>query len=355
MDKADGDDGKIVIKVKTLKGGGENSVSLKVVPNMTIGELKAQIAASALEVPCESQRLVFQGCMLKDDRKTLAEHKLTEGSCVLLSVLSPSVSNRGSSASPSIASPASSLPSNPSPNNPTSLPSPVIPSPSSTASPAVVILRAAITGVRSSNSPEVGTLALQTLSTMLGNIIANPMEEKFRQFKKSNPAFLRRVGSASGTGAILRAAGFQESAQTWVLQPSEQGWGVLCTAKGEIDAAIAALPPSLPPPGPGASGRQPAMAGLGGGLEGGGGGGRGARMDPTMLATLMGMMQSNPALRAQALRLFGASDGPGQARSVEALLNNPALVNQLAQQYEVREVEGGGSRRGRKRWREGCG
>lgn len=42
MDKADGDDGKIVIKVKTLKGGGENSVSLKVVPNMTIGELKVR-------------------------------------------------------------------------------------------------------------------------------------------------------------------------------------------------------------------------------------------------------------------------------------------------------------------------
>jgi hypothetical protein len=53
--------------------------------------------------------------------------------------------------------------------------------------------------------------------------------------------------------------------------------------------------------------------------------------------------------------MFGASNGPGQTRDVEALLNNPALVNQLAQQYEVREVEWGGGRGGRKGWREGCG
>jgi hypothetical protein len=98
----------------------------------------------------------------------------------------------------------------------------------------------------------------------------------------------------SGTGAILRAAGFEESADTWDLRPSEHGWNLLCSTKAELDSAIAALPPSLPPSGPGAVagagglGMPPPMMGGGGG--GGMGGGMGG-MDPAMLQRAMGMMQ----------------------------------------------------------------
>ena len=178
--------------------------------------VQAQIASSALQVPPEAQRLVFQGRMLNDDTKTLAQNKLKEGSCILLSIAvatSPSLSTSTTSSSGSgavaAAPPAPPLPS--SANAATAAAAaaaaassapqvpqapPVIPPPStSMALPAhIVILRAAIAGVRTSNPPEVGGTALRTLATMLGNVIANPMEEKYRQLKKNNAAFVRRVG-----------------------------------------------------------------------------------------------------------------------------------------------------------------
>jgi hypothetical protein len=196
----------ISIKIKPVRGGGENSVDLKLTAETTVGQLKAQIASSTLQVPPEAQRLVFQGRMLNDDTKTLAENKLKEGDCILLSVtpgasssLSTSSSGTSSSsgalaAAPS-APPAPGAPAAPAAHQARLAPPPPPPPSTSAALPAhIVILRAAIAGVRTSNPPEVGGVALRTLATMLGNVVANPMEEKYRQLKKNNPAFVRRVG-----------------------------------------------------------------------------------------------------------------------------------------------------------------
>jgi hypothetical protein len=105
----------------------------------------------------------------------------------------------------------------------------------------VVILRAAIQGVRTSNPPEVAatvrvgvclcdgdwmrvlswsvwtsalrkpgakhlmhpppippkTQALRTLQTIIGNVVSNPHEAKYRQVKRSNATFDRKVGSGA--------------------------------------------------------------------------------------------------------------------------------------------------------------
>ena len=96
--------------------------------------------------------------------------------------------------------------------------------------------------------------------------------------------------SVSGTGAILRAAGFVESADTWDLRPSEHGWNLLCSVKAELDSSIATLPPSLPLPASGAGARglamPPMMGGGGGGIGGGMGGGAG-NLDFAMLQQAM--------------------------------------------------------------------
>ncbi|GAB5033067.1 Hypothetical protein NocV09_01200220 [Nannochloropsis oceanica] len=336
----------ISIKIKTLKGGGENSVDLKLTAETTVGQLKAQIASSTLQVPPEAQRLVFQGRMLNDDTKTLAQNKVKEGSCILLSIAvsasaspspSTSICNSGSGAV-AAAAPAPPLPSSataaapaPAPaasSAPQTAQAPIFPPPStSTALPAhIVILRAAIAGVRTSNPPEVGATALRTLATMLGNVIANPMEEKYRQLKKNNAAFVRRVGGVSGTGAILRAAGFEESTDTWDLRPSEQGWNLLCSVKAELDSSIATLPPSLPLPAPGAGAGGLAMPPLmGGGGMGGGAGG----MDPAMMQQAMGMMQ-NPAIRDRIMQELRATN-PALAGQAEAMLSNPGAMGQMMQ------------------------
>lgn len=101
--------------------------------------------------------------------------------------------------------------------------------------------------------------ALRTIQTIVANVVGNPHEAKYRQVKKSNAAFDRRVGSGAyvwwweydgtalriplpsdpmlvssglttvpGTGAIMRAAGFGDSGETWDLTPTEQGWNVIC-------------------------------------------------------------------------------------------------------------------------------
>ena len=200
------EDAGISIKIKTQRGGGENSVDLKMTVETTVGQLKAQIASSTLQVPPEAQRLVYQGRMLNDDTKTLAENRVKEGSCILLCITpggaSSSLSTSTSSSTSSSTSNSALAAAPPAPPLPTgataaarAAPQALPPPSTSAALPAhIVILRAAIVGVRTSNPPEVGGTALKTLATMLGNVVANPMEEKYRQLKKNNAAFVRRVG-----------------------------------------------------------------------------------------------------------------------------------------------------------------
>ena len=88
-------------------------------------------------------------------------------------------------------------------------------------------MRAAIAGIRSSNPPDVGATALRTIGTIVGNIIRDPHEAKYRTLKRSNAAFDRRVGSVPGAAAFLRSCGFTETAEGWELNPTENAWNLV--------------------------------------------------------------------------------------------------------------------------------
>lgn len=67
--------------------------------------------------------------------------------------------------------------------------------------------------------------AWTTMMKYIGNIVANPSEEKFRKIRLSNAAFQTRVGSITGSFDFLTKIGFQVSrgdghchAKCWYLQ-----------------------------------------------------------------------------------------------------------------------------------------
>ena len=49
-----------------------------------------------------------------------------------------------------------------------------------------------------------------TLTKMLGNVIANPSEPKYRKIRHSNPNFVAKVYSCSGAAEVLQLAGFKK-------------------------------------------------------------------------------------------------------------------------------------------------
>ena len=73
-------------------------------------------------------------------------------------------------------------------------------------------------------NPDVARTALSTLRVYLNNLLSNPGEDKFRRIKKDNRAFQDRIAKVTGGLNFLKAAGFREDGDFWVM--------------GEIDSAL---------------------------------------------------------------------------------------------------------------------
>ena len=56
-----------------------------------------------------------------------------------------------------------------------------------------------------------GLECVRTLIKMLGNVVNNPAEQKFRRVNLSNEAFKNRVGGVAGGTAALKLAGFKDA------------------------------------------------------------------------------------------------------------------------------------------------
>merc|ERR1719161_2673583 len=57
----------------------------------------------------------------------------------------------------------------------------------------------------------------KTLLKLLGNVVNNPGEAKFRSVKKGNEAMKAKVHDCPGGSDVLRAAGFVEEDEAFVL------------------------------------------------------------------------------------------------------------------------------------------
>lgn len=104
-------------------------------------------------------------------------------------------------------------------------------------------LTAALSKLQSSNDGPTYRTAISTADKLLGNIVSNPQEPKYRSIKKNNPAFVKRLGAVVGGNDLLLASGFVievkeedeiESIEYYVLKPSETAWPTLVMAREEV-------------------------------------------------------------------------------------------------------------------------
>mmetsp|Transcript_37387 Transcript_37387/g.81691 ORF Transcript_37387/g.81691 Transcript_37387/m.81691 type:complete len:318 (-) Transcript_37387:117-1070(-) len=73
----------------------------------------------------------------------------------------------------------------------------------------------------SSRMPAAAVAAAKdTLVVLLGNVVKNPGDAKFRTIKRGNPKVHEKIGRHPECVAMLKAAGFVESAETWDLPMS---------------------------------------------------------------------------------------------------------------------------------------
>ena len=98
--------------------------------------------------------------------------------------------------------------------------------------------------------------AVGLLVKITNNIVANPMQEKYRKMKASNATFTSKLGSLPGGNNVMMALGFTLTAEEWVLTPSEQAWNNLVACQTKLQAFNSKLSAGVT----GATGATPAPA-----------------------------------------------------------------------------------------------
>ena len=325
--------------------------------NMTPTQLRTQVS-TVTKIPITELRLIFRGRMIKDDdtlkHSVLTEYKLENESvlhcmgkpvaAVAAAVVDSSDNNTvsGTTTSTSSSSAGATVDSNRTVVPPLSRPmgsrssaasiprSLPIMNPNGDVSSNVHNLdndplKKALVRLRQNNPPSIYATGVTTLERVLKNIIDHPMEEKYRQVKKQNAAFNKRLGGLIGGHDCMLATGFTVDNDTtsgeevYKLQATAQKWTYL-TEKAQqivIDASQQAKlqqqqaqqpsSSSLLPVGVG--GGAPAGGGNGGaggmmpGLPGGGPGGMNMNMNDPNMQNMMSQMMQNPEALATALQV----------------------------------------------------
>ena len=86
------------------------------------------------------------------------------------------------------------------------------------------------------NEEEKVRAAVSLLLKITNNIVANPMEEKYRKMKGTSATFTSKLGSLPGGTNIMQALGFTLISEEWVLTPSEQAWNNLVACQAKLQA-----------------------------------------------------------------------------------------------------------------------
>lgn len=281
------DDTLTVFLTVTAQHGAR--VPLTILKSATPTELR-QKAGDLTKIPLTALRLIYRGRMIKDDDtvQVVTEYKL-DSDCVLHCLGKPEEST------------ASPIPDPIAPASTTAGSSVSVPAARAAAAAVpnsfatnIDPLQAAINTLRSATSPSDFVTAVSTLEKVLSNIMANPLEEKYRKVKKQNAAFQKRLGGLMGGDAAMKAAGFeieiQDGDEIYMMQASPDAWPRLVAAKNTVDAAIVegkAATNNHAPPSAAAQAAAPFAAGMPfGGIPGGMPGG----MDASMA-----QMLSNPS------------------------------------------------------------
>jgi hypothetical protein len=220
----------------TAKNNGER-VAIQVSEDATPTSLRQQ-ASSATKIPLDQLRLIFRGRMVKDDasKNAVEEYKL-ESDCVLHCMGKPNETESSPSSHNGITPTTVAVAA---PNTATSAPVNAASATPITERSAALIA-SAIMRLRQNNPPSVYQMALVTLDKILNNIVSHPMEEKYRQVKRQNPAFSKRLGGLVGGHDCMLAVGFHVerdgSNEIYQLPASANHWFKIVQAKAQVETA----------------------------------------------------------------------------------------------------------------------
>jgi hypothetical protein len=214
-----------MVKFRAKVGETEYPLELEAEENILSGKSSLEQASN---IPAAQQKWIYQGRILADSAKVGATG-IVDGHVVHVLRSASSVA----SVQPAVSQPIA-------PNTAAAAPAPVF-----TLPPPPLMLSGFDNGMREllTNSEDVIKNATALLMKILGNIIQNPMEEKYRKIKSSNPTFTAKLQSVKGGIECMKGAGFIEQNGEWVLLPSGDGWNIIvaCHRKLEVfNAKVAA-------------------------------------------------------------------------------------------------------------------
>ena len=239
------------LRLKSTKGGEVFEVSIA--GDALIGDLKAEVEART-SIPRASQRLIYKGRMLKEDAQSLSAFGLQSGDTILYMAsarAAPAPARPAQAAAPSAPAAAAGPPGPRVPPAAPAAPAPAFPFPfplgagAGGAVPETAFTRA-LASLGPPSDGERRREAVRTLGKVISNIIAHPMDEKYRTLKKANAAFQRRLGGVPGASECLSALGFQDRGEQWVLVATASGWERLLSARSAVDRASGSGPPPSP-------------------------------------------------------------------------------------------------------------
>lgn len=188
-----------------------------------VGEVKS-IVESISGVSKDCQKWIYKGRILTD-QMTLNESNIVDGNTVIVMRTAPTSSQITSvTASSSMAATSNSD--------------------SQRLSAGQEVIRSPLPTVQFDNAifellQNCDELTIQacvsTLLKVISNVIAHPMEEKYRRLNRTNAAFAKKVGTVAGGPSCMMALGFQLAGDDWVLVPNSGAWDniVFCQTKLE--------------------------------------------------------------------------------------------------------------------------
>eukprot|EP00898_Chlorokybus_atmophyticus_P003826 jgi/Chlat1/4444/Chrsp29S04398 len=98
-------------------------------------------------------------------------------------------------------------------------------------------IRSSLNELTASTSADECQMTLQTLRTILSNIITQPSDSKYQRLRGSNAAFARKVGRYHSAVRLLNAVGFEQQT-SGDLQLTRHDLGLLWLAQSLIDQAV---------------------------------------------------------------------------------------------------------------------
>ena len=188
-----------------------------------VGEVKS-IVESISGVSKDCQKWIYKGRILTD-QMTLNESNIVDGNTVIVMRTAPTLPP-----APSITASSSTATTSNSESPRLSAGYDVIRSPL----PTVQFDNAVFELLQHGDELAIQA-CISTLLKVISNVIAHPMEEKYRRLNRTNAAFAKKVGTIAGGPSCMIALGFRLVGDDWILVPNSGAWDniVFCQTKLE--------------------------------------------------------------------------------------------------------------------------